>query len=90
MDKKYPIGTKIKFTLDERFANHLAKKDIGKTGKIVGYNKGGSVFIFLPESTHSASNSTLSRPISWWANWKDIEILSQKNQQLIFSFMDKV
>jgi len=85
--KKYPIGTKIKWTLDIRFANHLAKEDVGKTGVIVGYDKRDCPFIFLPESKHKSSNSTQAIPISWWANWETVEILSQKNVQLLFSFM---
>ena len=87
-NEKYPIGTKIKWTLDKCFANDLAKKDIGKTGKIAGYDKKGNLFIFLPESTHFASNSTQTCPISWWASWDCIEILVCKNQQLLFSFME--
>jgi len=84
--QKYPIGTRIKWVLPLHFANGLAKKDIGKIGKIVGYRKGGTIFIFLPESTHFASNSTSDLPISWWACWKHIEILPIKGQQLMFDF----
>lgn len=86
--EKYPIGTKIRWVLNKTFANDLAKKDIGKVGKIVGYNKQNQPSIFLPESIHLASNSTQAVPISWWSSWEDIEILYQKNNQLLFSFME--
>ncbi len=87
--EKYPIGTKIRWTLPMRFANNLAKRDIGKTGKIVGYDKGDCPFIFLPESIHKSSNSTQAIPVSWWTSWNTVEILSQKGEQLLFSFMSK-
>lgn len=86
---KYPIGTKIRWVLDVRWANDLAKKDIGKTGTIVGYDSRDCPFIFLSESEHKSSNSTQTLPISWWADWEDIEIVSMKNQQLLFSFMSE-
>ena len=85
---KYPIGTKIRWILEMRFANSLAKKDVGKTGVIVGYDKMDCPFIFLPESTHLSSNSTQAIPVSWWTSWNTVEILSQKNQQLLFAFME--
>lgn len=88
--KKYPIGTKIKWVLDACLANNIAKKDIGKLGVIVGYNKGDCPLIFLPKSEHLSSNSTQAVPISWWATWNTIEILPQKNEQLLFSFMNAV
>lgn len=86
--KKYPIGTKIKWTLPMRFANNLAKKDVDKIGVIAGYDKRNCPHIFLPESTHKSSNSTQAIPISWWASWETVEILSQKGQQLLFAFME--
>ena len=86
--EKYPIGTKIRWVMSISFANDFAKKDIGKTGTIVGYNSRDCPFIYLPESEHLSSNSTQAIPISWWSSWEDLEILSQKNQQLLFSFME--
>lgn len=85
---KYPRGTKVRWTLATCFANHLAKKDVGKIGVIVGYDKRDCPFIFLPESEHKSSNSTQAAPISWWTSWRNVEILSQKGKQLLFAFMD--
>lgn len=87
--EKYPIGTKIKWVLDVRWMNDKAKKDVGKTGKIVGYDNRNCPFIFLPESKHFISNSTQAVLISWLSSWKNLEILLQKNQQLLFAFMEQ-
>lgn len=86
--EKYPIGTKIRWVLDVLRANSHAKKDIGKTGVIVGYDKNDCPFMFLPESKHLVPCSTQAVPISWLSDWKNVEILSQKNRQLEFSFME--
>lgn len=86
--EKYPIGTKIKWTLSKHLANDMAEKDIGKIGTIVGYDKHNCPFIYLFGSKHLTSNSTQDIPISWWSSWQDIEILVSKNQQLLFSFME--
>lgn len=79
--KKYPIGTKIKF-IGVSYLN-----DGGKVGSIVGYC-GGFPLIFLPESTHISDFSTQLIPATWQTGWEDIEVLSQKNQQLLFAFME--
>lgn len=85
--EKYPAGTKIRWLVRNCQITDAAKKDIGKIGRITGYDKFDNPFIFLPESEHFASNSTQLIPISWWAIWNDVKILSQKNQQLLFDFM---
>ena len=88
--KKYPIGTKIRWIFDIRLANSLAKKDIGKVGKIVGYSKRDAPRIFLPESTHLSTDSTQAIPVSWWSSWENLEILlPKKGEQLLFSFMSE-
>lgn len=87
--EKYPIGTKIKWILDVRWMNDKAKKDVGKTGKIVGYDNRDCPFIFLPKSKHFSSNSTQAVPISWWSSWEDVEILPRENVQLLFAFMEQ-
>jgi len=86
--EKYPIGTKIRWVLDTCVANDIAKKDIGKEGKIVGYDKYDCPLLLLFKSKHLASDSTQALPISWHAGWGSIEILPQKNEQLLFSFME--
>lgn len=86
---KYPIGTTIRWIPNRCNMTKSAIKDIGKIGKIVGYTKQSHPLIFLPESEHFSSNSTQAIPISWWAIWKDVEILSQKGKQLMFAFMEK-
>jgi len=80
-DKKYPIGTKI------RFLHHF---DFGKIGTIVGLRSNGKPIIFLPTADkHSIDNyyPTLSdgTKFTWKCSWHEIEPL--KNVQLLFSFM---
>ena len=86
--EKYPIGTKIKWVIKRHLVTNEAAKDIGKIGKIVGYSKQNHPYIFLPQSEHFANNSTQAIPISWWSNWEDVEICLQKNEQLLFAFME--
>lgn len=86
-DKKYPIGTKIKYV--EPDPTHKAAKDIGKIGKIVGYHGWDWPVIFLPKSKHISSKSTSHTPASWACGWESIEVLLPKiNEQLLFSFME--
>jgi len=86
-DKKYPIGTMVKY-LGEVDPNDAAQKDIGKAGKIVGWHNGNYPVIFLPNSTHISRYSTMKVAASWGCSWYALEILLQKNQQLLFAFMD--
>ena len=86
---KYSIGTKVRWVAKKHTLTNTAAKDVGKTGKIVGYNNYNHPFIFLPQSEHFATNSTQATPISWWAIWEDLEILPQKNKQLLFAFMSE-
>ena len=85
MDKKYPIGTKI------RFINKTI--DTNKTGTIVGLRPGsGRPVVFLPTAEkHIIENRypTLSggTKFTWKCGWDEIELLVQKNEQLLFSFM---
>lgn len=86
--KKYPIGTRIKFI-------NPVDNDGGKLGFIVDYRDSGGPTIYLPTATKHIKrnyNPTLSdgTKFSWHCQWKDIEILSQKNKQLLFDFMYEV
>lgn len=83
--KTHPIGTKIKF-LNKMF-------DTNKTGVIVGFTFDGHVDIYLPTADkHIKGNRhpTLSdgTKFTWHCKWDEIEVLSQKNQQLLFAFME--
>lgn len=86
---KYPIGTKIKFIGLQSMCGYKGPvvRDIGKIGKIVGYDKYGYPLIFLPESMHVSRFSTPQIHVTWQTTWDSIEVLSPKNQQLLFSFM---
>ena len=88
LKKKYPVGTRIRYIKDSPYANRQAKEDIGKVGKIVGFTRYNYPIILLSGSTHVSQFSTKQRPASWSAGWCSIEVLSQKNQQLLFSFME--
>ena len=83
--KKYPIGTKIKYVGSKGWDS---TGDIGKIGWIVGYHHNSDPLIFLPESENISECHTRLRPVSWWTSWVNIEILPQKNEQLLFAFMD--
>lgn len=86
--EKYPIGTKIKFVIGSLTPSEACKRDTGKVGKIVGYTLGWECFpiIYLPESKHTSCYSTPLIPASWQTTWKSLEVLPQKNQQLLFDF----
>lgn len=86
--KKYPIGTRIRFTPSSLISCTEAIADINKTGIIAGFS-GNKPIIFLPQSKHISVYSVPWMRASWQTSWKNIEILSQKNQQLLFAFMDK-
>lgn len=81
--EKYPTGTKIKYV--GNFWDGTG--DRGKVGTIVGFYHNYPL-IFLPKSKHVSEYSTPDIPVSWEAGWKSIEILTQKNEQLLFSFME--
>ena len=80
MIKKYPIGTKIKY-----IAN-LSPFDTGKCGWIVGYPVSGVVEIVIPDSRLALDIYDDSLH-SWTTHIESIEILSKKNEQLLFEFM---
>lgn len=84
---KYPIGTEIEYI--GVYVCDIAKKDIGKKGKIVGYEPDNCPNIFLPQSEHISWCSSLLTPVTWETAWRNIKILPQKNQQLEFSFMQQ-
>jgi len=79
--EKYPIGTKIKYV-----GCGGNGEDVSKVGKIVGYNLYNDPIIYLPTSNHISYYSTKTVPASWECIWNSIEILPQKNQQLLFDF----
>lgn len=81
--EKYSIGTKIRF-LDK----YGMTGDRGKEGTIVNYHYNYPI-IFLPKSKHISEFSTEQIPATWETGWNNLEILSQKNQQLLFSFMQQ-
>jgi len=83
-DKRYPIGTKIKY----KGRNGIFSKRLyGMTGKIVGIVKDFPL-IYLPEANDISAYSTKERPATVQTNWKNIEMLPQKNEQLLFAFME--
>ena len=83
MKHKYPIGTRIKY-------NGCAKKDVGREGTIVRYEEAckGIVWIVIPNS-YLALELYGNPEHEWSTHIEDLEILPQKNQQLLFSFMDE-
>lgn len=81
--EKYPIGTKVKFI--------NPNLDTGKIGKIVGYLNDRPT-VYLPRAyKHVMQNYHPTLPgnikFTWHCSWREIEILSQKGQQLVFDFM---
>ena len=84
--KKYPIGTKIRFI--------HPRIDTGLTGTIVGFTFNGRPDIFLPMADKHIKNNyhpTLDdgTKFTWHCSWNEIEPISVKGQQLLFSFMEK-
>ena len=80
--KKYPIGTKIRYIGD---SNGNWWRD-GWTGTIVGIMNDFPL-IYLPKSTFVSSYSTMECCVTVQTSWDAIERVVQKNQQLLFSFM---
>ena len=76
MVKKYPIGTKIRY-------NGYCYLCKDKIGKVVGGTK-YICYLSLPES---GCNIKHNQRIP--CSWDSIELLVKKNQQLLFSFMEK-
>jgi len=95
MYKLYPIGTKIRY-LGSKYGP--SKRDAGKHGVIVGHRPcncsnsidGKCPDIYLPDSLVISPLSTLKIPVTWGTSWSRIEIVSQKNEQLLFSFMSEM
>ena len=74
--KSYPIGTKIKFI-------GSCGKCKNKIGRITARDENGC-YIDLPESLCSRAIAG-----SFYTVWRFIEPLAVKNQQLLFSFMER-
>jgi len=80
-DKKYPIGTKIRFL--------YKRVDTNKIGTIVAITPWGNPVIFLPTAQKHISDGyyfTLDdgTKYSWQCKWREIEKVVEKNQQLYF------
>lgn len=81
MRYKYPIGTRIRYKGN-------CKADVGKEGRIVGWESNDVIRIVVP-------NSRLALDIfdnslhSWTTYITDVEVLVRKNEQLLFEFMYK-
>lgn len=94
MIKTCPIGTKIRY-IGSPFVSLEAKRDIGKSGVIVGYRQCGCRHnidgkcprIYLPESEHVPLQQSGVR-VTWGTGWDKIELLALPNEQLVFSFME--
>jgi len=84
MKHKYPIGTRIRY-------NGCALRDVGKEGTIVRYGVRclGIVWIVIPNS-HLALELYGNSEHEWSTHIEDLEILVQKNEQLLFDFMNEV
>ena len=82
-DKKYPIGTKIRYTGK---SNGNWWRD-GWEGTIVGIVNNFPL-IYLPKSTFSSDYSTIECRATVQTSWGAIERVIQPNQQMLFSFME--
>lgn len=82
MDKKYSIGTAVRY-IGIEVPNWWEK---GWIGKIVGMAQ-GTPLVYLPKSTFSSSWSTPGCPVTYHMLWEDIERVAQPGEQLLFSFM---
>ena len=79
MKYKYPIGTRIRY-------KGCVEEDVGKEGKIVGYESEFIVHIVVPGSR--VAIDSYNDPLHSWTTFvTDIEVLIGKNQQLLFEFM---
>ena len=76
-DKKYPIGTKIKYI-------GYCENCKNKIGEIIKVRENNCTII-LPKSTCSM----MKRLGRVTCSWSDIELAVRKNQQLLFAFMDE-
>lgn len=83
-DKKYPIGTKIKYTSMPSIY-YEGEVFTGLTGTIVGIVRGYPL-IYLPKALSVSEYSTKERPATIQTSWNRIEKLAQKNEQLLFDF----
>lgn len=81
-NKKYPIGTKIRY-IGKSNGNWWRK---GWTGTLVG-TVNNFPLIYLPKSTFTSDFSTIECRVTVQTNWDIIEPLIVKNQQLLFAFM---
>lgn len=84
-DKVYPIGTKIRYKGSDGI---FSKELFGMTGEIVGIVRDYPL-IYLPAANFVSEYSTKERPATVQTNWKNIEVLPQKNRQLLFAFMEE-
>ena len=79
MRYKYPIGTRIRY-------RGMAREDVGKEGKIVGWVNSHEIRIVLLNSyvaLHNYNDST--HP--WTTYIGSVEVLEVPNEQLLFEFM---
>ena len=84
--KKYPIGTKIRYI---GLCAYSSREDFtGMTGTIVGIVTGFPL-VYLPKAVHISEHSTIERPATIQTGWNRIERLTQKGEQLLFSFMEQ-
>ena len=83
---KYPLNTKIRYRPKSHYDS---TGDEGKIGKIVGYEHGGTVArIVLPNST--IAQDIYGDSSHFFTTFMDnLEILPQKNEQLLFNFMNE-
>ena len=81
-DKKYPIGTKIRY---KRHNGTFSEQLYGMTGKIVGIVD-GLPLIYLPAASFVSGYSTKKRPATVQTGWDAIEILVVKEPTTIICF----
>ena len=81
MRYKYPIGTRIRY-------KGSAKEDVGKEGKIVGWESDDVIRIVVPGSILALDIYDDSSH-SWTTYITDVEVLARKNEQLLFNFMNE-
>lgn len=84
---EYSIGTRIKY-IHTRNCEHFMADSNGKTGKIVDIIHGWPL-IYIPTSKYVSQYSTKKRPATVQIDWKNIERITIKHEQLVFSFMEK-
>lgn len=85
--KKYPIGTRIRFT------NSFL--DTGKLGTIVAYRPGDNPIVYLPTADkHLKEHRYPTLPggtkFTWKCSWDEVELVARIGEQLLFDFMNKV